>query len=117
MNELLAGRCFDFRGEEEIRLKGTRVGIEIVLSEYLAGRTAEEIALNYPALSLEQIHASVTYFLHNRSAMDRYLARWRAFGSEARAAQERHLPEVVIRLREIAKARRARLLSQAGNPS
>jgi uncharacterized protein (DUF433 family) len=108
---------FEFLDEEEIRIKGTRIGIEIVLSEYLAGRTAEEIALNYPALSLEQVHASVTYYLHNRSAMDRYLARWRAFGSEARAAQEQNLPEVVLRLREIARERRARLVSRSEHPS
>ena len=69
---------FEFRDQGEIRIRGTRVGIEIVLTEYLSGRTAEEIALNYPALSPEQIHASITYYLHNRPAVDRYLAHWRA---------------------------------------
>jgi uncharacterized protein (DUF433 family) len=108
---------FEFRGEDEIRIRGTRVGLEIVLAEYLSGRTPEEIALNYPALTLEQIHASITYYLHNRPAVDRYLGRWRAFGNEARAAQEKVLPEVVARLRQIAQKRRAGLASSAGTPS
>lgn len=108
---------FEFRGEDEVRVKGTRIGLEIVLAEYLNGRTAEEIALNYPALSLEQIHASIAYFLHNRAAMESYLARWRTFGTEARAAQERSLPKVVVRLREIATKRRARLVAGTGNPA
>jgi uncharacterized protein (DUF433 family) len=108
---------FEFRDQGEIRIRGTRVGIEIVLTEYLSGRTAEEIALNYPALSPEQIHASITYYLHNRPAVDRYLAHWRAFGTEARAAQETNLPEVVVRLRETARQRRARLVAGAGNPA
>ncbi len=107
----------EFRGENEIRIRGTRVGLEIVLAEYLSGRTVEEIALNYPALSLEQIHASIAYYLHNRAAMDSYLARWRAFGMEARAAQEKALPEVVLRLREIAMQRRARMVAGSGNPA
>ena len=105
---------FDFRVPDEIRIKGTRVGIEIVLTEYLHGRTPEEIALNFPALSLEQVHASLTYYLHNRDAMDRYLARWRAFGTDARAAQAKNLPEVVARLREVARERRARLVAGGG---
>ena len=106
---------FEFRAEDEIRIKGTRIGIEIVLAEYLNGRTAEEIALNYPALSLEQIHASIAYYLHSRPAMESYLARWRAFGAEARAAQEKNLPSVVVRLREMATQRRSRLVAGSGN--
>jgi uncharacterized protein DUF433 len=106
---------FEFQGQDEICIRGTRVGLEIVVAEYLNGRTPEEIALNYPALSLEQIHASITYYLHNRAAVDGYLARWRAFGSEARARQERELPGVLGRLREIARQRRGHLVAGAGN--
>ncbi len=107
----------EFQSEGEIRIRGTRVGLEIVVAEYLNGRTPEEIAVNYPALSLEQIHASITYYLHNRATVDAYLARWRAFGAEARAAQERELPGVIGRLREIARQRRGRLVTSAGNPA
>jgi len=39
---------FEFRGEDEIRIRGTRVGLEIVLAEYLSGRTPEEIASQLP---------------------------------------------------------------------
>jgi uncharacterized protein (DUF433 family) len=108
---------FEFQSGEEIRIRGTRVGLEIIVVEYLNGHTPEEIALNYPALSLEQIHASITYYLHNRASVDGYLARWRAFGAEARAAQERKLPGVVGRLREIGRQRRGRLVTRAGNPA
>jgi len=108
---------FEFKNEEDIRIKGTRIGIEIVLTEYLNGRTAEEIALDFPTLSLEQVHASITYYLHNRATLDRYLARWRTFGAEARAQQEQNLPQVVLRLREIARQRRARLVAGTGTLS
>jgi uncharacterized protein (DUF433 family) len=107
---------FEFRGPDEIRVRGTRVGIEVVLAEYRIGRTAEEIALNYPALSPEQVHACITYYLHNRPAIDQYLARWREFGVRERSAQEAKLPELLVRLREMARQRRAHMAAGTGNP-
>ncbi|NJM73737.1 MAG: DUF433 domain-containing protein [Scytonema sp. RU_4_4] len=71
---------FEFLSPDDIRLKGHRIGIENVLDYYLEGYTPEEIAANLPTLSLEQIHATITYYLHNRSQIDGYLsrlARWR----------------------------------------
>ena len=44
---------FDFLSPEDIRIKDTRVGIETILSDYLNGCIPEEMALHYPAVSLE----------------------------------------------------------------
>jgi len=56
---------FDFLtppdGRQAIRIAGTRVGIEFVLREYLRGASPEELALHFPTLTLEQIHATITY--------------------------------------------------------
>ncbi len=52
---------FDFLAPDDIRLKGHRIGIDDVLYYYLDGYTPEEIAANLPTLSLEQIHATITY--------------------------------------------------------
>ncbi len=71
---------FDFLSEDDIRIKGHRIGIDNVLDYYLAGYMPEEIAANLPTLSLEQIYATITYYLHNRARIDAYLsrlARWR----------------------------------------
>ncbi|MBD2496413.1 DUF433 domain-containing protein [Nostoc sp. FACHB-280] len=71
---------FDFLSSDDIRLKGHRIGIDNVLEYYLEGYTPEEIITNLPSLSLEQIHATITYYLHNRSQIDTYLSRlakWR----------------------------------------
>lgn len=64
---------FDFVCRDDIRLKGHRIGIDDVLAYYLEGYTPEEIAANLPSLSLEQIHATITYYLRNRAEMDGYL--------------------------------------------
>ena len=66
---------FDFFSEDDIRLKGHRIGIENVLNYYLEGYTPEEILKELPSLNLEKVYATITYYLHNRSALDSYLLR------------------------------------------
>ncbi|MFN7347915.1 MAG: DUF433 domain-containing protein [Dolichospermum sp.] len=50
------------------------MGIDNVLDYYLEGYTPEEIGANFPDLSLEQIYATITYYLHNRPQVDSYLS-------------------------------------------
>lgn len=58
---------------QAIRIAGTRVGIEHVLHEYLGGASPEELALRFPTVSLEQIHATITFFLAQRQQVIVYL--------------------------------------------
>ena len=54
---------FDFLAPDDIRVKGTRVGIETILSDYLDfGLFPEDIVLCYPTLSLEAVYATITYY-------------------------------------------------------
>ncbi len=46
---------FDFVNPETIRIKGTRVGIEIVIEKFLDGASPKEIQGHYPHLTLRQI--------------------------------------------------------------
>ncbi|MDZ8054948.1 MAG: DUF433 domain-containing protein [Aulosira sp. ZfuVER01] len=71
---------FDFISPDDIRIKGHRIGIDNVLDYYLEGYSPEEIVANLPTLTLEQIHATITFYLHNRTQIDAYLLRlasWR----------------------------------------
>ena len=96
---------FDFLSPDDIRIKGTRVGIETVLDDYLSGASPEEIAARYRTLTLEQVYATATYYLRHREEVDAYLARWRAYTEAAWQEQQRNPSPVVRRLREL-KARR-----------
>jgi uncharacterized protein (DUF433 family) len=60
---------------ERIRVKGTRVGIEILLEDYKKGRRPEEIQHSYPTVSLEEVYATITYFLHNQAEVSEYMRR------------------------------------------
>ncbi len=99
---------FDFFAPDDIRIKGRRIGIESVLYEYLfREQTPAEIHQRFPTLTLEQIHAAILYYLHNREKMDDYMTDWLEWGQRMREEQERNPPPVVIRLRA-SKAKRQR---------
>ncbi|AKV68297.1 DUF433 domain-containing protein [Microcystis panniformis] len=71
---------FLFISEDDIRIKGHRLGIDNVLFYFSEGYTPEEINAIYPDLSLEKIYATITYYLQNRQKIDAYLLRlknWR----------------------------------------
>ena len=104
---------FDFLAPEDIRIKGTRVGIETVLTAYLEGLSPEEIAAHYPALTLEQVYATITYYLHNRAEVEIYLEAWRQHGEQMWQEQQRNPPPIISRLRELARKKRAEILTQA----
>ena len=96
---------FDFISPDEIRIRGTRVGIKAILAEYKDGALPEEIALNYPPATLEQVHATIAYFLRNRSKMEQYLSRCVARGDEALRRQQQTVSPVLERLLQIRESR------------
>ena len=66
---------FEFLSPDDIRIKGHRIGIEDVLYYYLEGYTPEEIVATLPTLTLEEVYATITYYLSRRAEVDAYLAR------------------------------------------
>ncbi len=92
---------FDFLAPDDIRLRGTRIGIESVLYEYIfRGKTAESIAEQFPTVSLEQVYAAILYYLRNREMVERYVAEWIAFSRDACIEQNREPSPAVLRLRQ-----------------
>lgn len=60
---------FDFQRPDDICLKGTRVGIENVLYEYIyRSRTPEEVVTCFSTITLEQVYATILYYLQNKEA-------------------------------------------------
>lgn len=96
---------FEFLNADDIRVKGTRVGIETVLEDYLNGVSPEEIAARYRALTLAQVYATITYYLNYPQEVEAYLERWRAYAEAEWQAQQQRPSAAVRRLREL-KARR-----------
>ncbi len=96
---------FEFLSSDDIRIKGHRIGIDDVLYYYLDGYTPEEIAAQLPTLTLEEIHATITYYLHNRAEVDAYLTRLEAWREERYQEWAADPPAVVERLRVLREER------------
>jgi uncharacterized protein (DUF433 family) len=91
----------EFLSEDDIRIKGTRVGIETVLDDYLEGASPEEIAARYHSLSIEQVYATITYYFRNRTQVDAYLQAWRQYTDQAWQEYERNPSPTIQRLRQL----------------
>ena len=98
---------FNFLAEDDIRIKGTRIGIETVLDEYIHNdQTAEAIADRYHTVTLEQVYATILYYLQNREKVGAYLEDYLEYCRKAREEYEKNPPPGVIRLRKILAERR-----------
>jgi uncharacterized protein (DUF433 family) len=105
---------FDFLAPNDIRVKGTRVGIETILWDYLdLGLFPEQIAARYRTLSLEQVYATLTYYLHNREQVEAYLKAVEQEIARQREEQDLRPSQAVQRLRELAAQRAQQQISSA----
>ncbi len=104
---------FNFLAPDDIRLKNTRIGIETILSEYIdRGLTPEEIAQTYPSLNLEQVYATILYYLQNRESISDYLQNWREHGNKMREQQRLNPPPGSLKLKQLRIEREARAKNQ-----
>lgn len=93
---------FNFLAPNDIRLKGTRVGIETILYDFIhRACTPETIAQTYPSLTLEQVYATILYYLHNQEAVSKYVADWLEWNHQQVKAQQNNPSPAAIRMRKL----------------
>ncbi len=93
---------FDFLSDDDIRIKGTRIGIETILYEFIhRNQTPEAIVHSYPSLSLEQVYAAILYYLHDRQKVGKYVADWLEQQNQRRQSQELNPHPGILRLRKL----------------
>src|SRR5437879_2216635 len=88
-----------------IRVLGTRVTLETVLGAFSEGATAEEIAQQYPSVSLADVYQVIGYYLRHSSELDLYLARRSQEVRETRRSNEVNHPPAGIPDRLLARRR------------
>jgi uncharacterized protein (DUF433 family) len=97
---------FDFLSPTDIRLKGSRIGIETILWDYLRkGLVAEQIVINYPSLTFAQVYATLTYYWANQADLDNYLRMVEHILEEQREEQRLNPSPAVRRLQALARQR------------
>ncbi|MEG3846921.1 DUF433 domain-containing protein [Microcoleus sp. herbarium19] len=99
---------FDFLRPDDIRIRGTRVGIETVLYDFIhRSRTPQEIVEAYPTLSLEQVYATILYYLHDQETVSAYLTQWIEQSRQRREEQKQLAPPTSERLQQLRVERTA----------
>ena len=92
--------------EGAYRVWGTRVSLDSRVYLFREGMSAESMVDSYPALTLEQVHGALAFYLANQNQIDSYLAEW------LRTAESEHKQSRKTNAELIAKLQRARNASQ-----
>ena len=93
---------FDFLAEDDIRIKGSRIGIESVLYEYIyQNKSPEDIAKTFPSLTPEKVYATILYYLGNREKVETYLLDWLNHSRRMRDEQSTNPLPIVRRLQKL----------------
>ena len=94
-----------------IRVGGTRVTLDSIVRAYQSGETVEQIAEDFSALQLADVHAAIFYYLRHRAEVEEYLAGQDSESASVRNSLGAHQDAVDVRAR--LQARRSQ--SGAGN--
>ncbi len=101
---------FDFLAPDDIRVKGTRIGIESILLEHLhRTKTPEQIKEMLDSVSLEQVYATILYYLRNKEKVTAYLNEFLEYTRQAQQRQAASPPPAAGRIRQfVAEREKAR---------
>ncbi len=94
------------KNEGAYRIADTRVSLDSLVYLFREGMSAESMVESYPALTLEQVHGALAFYLGNQTEIDAYLME----GHGTAEAQHRQSRQTNAEL--IAKLQRARHASQ-----
>jgi uncharacterized protein (DUF433 family) len=86
-----------------IRVSKTRVTLDTIVSAFLEGLTAEEIAVQYPVVPLADVYSVIGYYLHQKKKVETYLKRREKIAEQVRKQNEARFDQSGIRQRLLAR--------------
>jgi len=89
-----------------IRIRGTRVTLDSMVSAFIDGATAEAIMQQYPSASLADVYQVIGYYLRHSTVLDSYFAERQQQICETRRVNESRWPPDGISNRLLARRER-----------
>ncbi len=86
-----------------VRVGGTRVTLDTVISAFRDGATAEEIVQQYPALNLADVYHVIGYYLRRTPDVDAYLQKRQSNAEVSRKQNEARFDPSGVRARLLAR--------------
>ncbi len=59
--------------DETVRVKGSRVTLDVIVKQFRQGATAEQIAEDFPSLTLREVYGAIYFYLDNTAEVEDYL--------------------------------------------
>jgi uncharacterized protein (DUF433 family) len=85
--------------EGAYRIGDTRVSLDSIVYLFREGMSAESMVEGYPALTLEQVHGALAFYLGNQNEIDAYLATGQQDAELLHAQSRRTNAELIAKLR------------------
>jgi uncharacterized protein (DUF433 family) len=86
-----------------LRIDGTRVTLDSIVTAFRAGATAEEIAQKFPSVSLADVYLIISHYLHHAAEIDSYLSGQRAEAAALKQRTEQRFHPTGLRARLLAR--------------
>jgi len=86
-----------------IRIRGTRVLLDVIVTAFRAGATAEEIVQKFPTLQLPDVYQVIAYYLNHIPEIDSYLSQRQVEATALRTEIEQRFDPVGLRARLLAR--------------
>ena len=98
-------------GEDEtVRVKGSRVTLDVLVRQFQQGATAEQIVEDFPSLTLREIYGAIYFYLDNTAEVEDYLRRQAEAVAETREFVAQRMDSSALRAR--IRARQNELVSR-----
>src|SRR5580704_10891952 len=91
-----------------IRVRGTRVLLDVIIVAFQAGATPEGIVQQFPSVALPDVYLIIAHYLTHTAEIDAYLSQRRTEAVRLQYAIEARFNPVGIRARLLARQRSQR---------
>lgn len=82
-----------------IRISGSRISLDSIVSQFKLGATAEQIQEDFPSLTLREIYGAIYYYLDREAAVEEYLRQQEQAAAETRRVIDSRPDSVALRQR------------------
>ena len=86
-----------------LRVQGTRVTLDSIVTAFRAGATAEEIAQKFPSVPLADVYLIIAHYLHHAAEIDSYLSGQRAETASLSQSTEQRFDPAGLRARLLSR--------------
>ena len=94
---------FTVDSDGAVKIGGTRVTLDAVVTAFLEGATAEEITQQYPTLDLADVYSVIGYYLRRQAEIEDYLKQNRQQAETLQRQNESRFDPQGIRDRLLAR--------------